>query len=241
MHVIKLDATDSTNDYLRQMILVNKLTTPTVVWSLFQKKGKGQRGQVWTSQAGENLTFSLYIPNLSRYADQLFSINKIDSVCLLEWLISFQISNITVKWPNDILSGDKKLAGILVESSVQKSMAKSIIIGMGINVNQIQFPQLPNATSMRLCKAKTYDLNTLLLSVVPKLIEGLTLTGKDWDHAYQQSLYGLNQNRRFVSGKHEFEGIIRSVSPEGKLVIETEIGEQLFEVKELQFVHIADQ
>ena len=240
MHVIKLDATDSTNDYLRQMILVNKLTTPTVVWSLFQKKGKGQRGQVWTSQAGENLTFSLYIPNLSRYADQLFSINKIVSVCLLEWLLSFQISNISVKWPNDILSGDKKLAGILVESSVQKSMTKSIIIGMGINVNQIQFPQLPNATSMRLCTAKTYDLNTLLMSVVPKIIEGLTLPGKDWDDAYQQSLYGLNQKRRFVSGKHEFEGVIRSVSLDGKLVIETEIGEQLFDIKELQFVHIAD-
>ena len=240
MHVIKLNATDSTNDYLRQMMLVNKLTTPTVVWSLFQKKGKGQRGQVWTSQAGENLTFSLYIPNLSRYADQLFSINKIVSVCLAEWLLSFQISNISVKWPNDILSGDKKLAGILVESSVQKSTAKSIIIGMGINVNQIQFPQLPNATSMRLCTAKTYDLNTLLMSVVPKIIEGLTLPGKDWDDAYQQSLYGLNQKRRFVSGKHEFEGVIRSVSIEGKLVIETEIGEKLFDVKELQFVHIAD-
>ena len=240
MHVIKLDATDSTNDYLRQMMLVNKLTTPTVVWSLFQKKGKGQRGQVWTSQAGENLTFSLYIPNLSRYADQLFSINKIVSVCLAEWLLSFQISNISVKWPNDILSGDKKLAGILVESSVQKSTAKSIIIGMGINVNQIQFPQLPNATSMRLCTAKTYDLNTLLMSVVPKIIEGLTLPGKDWDDAYQQSLYGLNQKKRFVSGKHEFEGVIRSVSLEGKLVIETEIGEKLFDVKELQFVHIAD-
>ena len=128
-----------------------------------------------------------------------------------------------------------------MESSVQNSMAKSIIVGMGINVNQIRFPQLPNATSMRLCTKKTYDLDALLLSVVPKLIEGLTLPGKDWDHVYQQSLYGLNENRRFVSGKHEFEGIIRSVTPEGKLVLETEIGEQLFEVKELQFVHIADQ
>ena len=240
MQLIKLDATDSTNDYLHQMILNNKLTTPTVVWSLYQKKGRGQRGQVWTSREGENLMFSLYIPNLTRRTDKLFSIHKIVSVCLIDWFLSLQIPNISVKWPNDILSGDKKLAGILVESSVQKSMAKSIIIGMGINVNQIQFPQLPNATSMQLCTAKYYDLNTLLLSVVPKLIEGLTLSGKDWNAAYQQSLYGLNQNRRFVSGKHEFQGIIRSVSPEGKLVLETETGEQLFEVKELQFVHIAD-
>jgi BirA family transcriptional regulator, biotin operon repressor / biotin---[acetyl-CoA-carboxylase] ligase len=241
MHIIKLDATDSTNDYLRKMLLNNKLTTPTVVWSLFQKKGKGQRGQVWTSQAGKNLMFSLYIPNLNRSADQLISIHKIVSVCLVDWLLSLQIPNISVKWPNDILSGDKKLAGILVESIMQKSSIKSIIIGMGINVNQIQFPQLPHATSMRLRTAKTYDLEPLLLSVVPKLIEGLTHPRKDWETAYHQSLYGLNQNRRFVSGKHEFEGIIRSVTSEGKLVLETEIGEQLFDLKELQFVHVADQ
>jgi BirA family biotin operon repressor/biotin-[acetyl-CoA-carboxylase] ligase len=241
MQIIKLDATDSTNDHLRQMLLANKLTNPTVVWSLFQKKGKGQRGQVWTSQAGKNLMFSLYIPNLTRCADQLFSIHKIVSVCLTDWFLSLQVPNISVKWPNDILSGEKKLAGILVESSVQKSTAKSIIVGMGINVNQILFPQLPNATSMRLCTEKIFDLETLLLSLVPRLIEGLTHPRKDWDAAYQQSLYGLNQNRRFVRGKHEFDGVIRSVSSEGKLVLETETGEQLFEVKELQFMHIADQ
>ena len=240
MQIIKLDATDSTNDYLRQMILDTTLTTPTVVWSMFQKKGKGQRGNVWTSPRGKNLMFSLYIPNLSRSADQLFSIHKIVSVCLADWLLSLQIPNISVKWPNDILSGDKKLAGILVESSVQKSTTKSIIIGMGINVNQIQFPQLPNATSMRLRTAKSYDLNTLLLSFLPKLLEGLTHPGKDWDTAYHQSLYGLNQNRRFISGKYEFYGIIRSVTPDGKLVLETETGDQMFEVKELQFVHIGD-
>ena len=240
MQIIKLDAIDSTNDYLRKLILEKNPTAPTVVMSQYQKKGKGQRGQVWTSQAGKNLMFSLYMPNFTVPTKEVFSINKIVSVCLLHWLSSFQLPNMCVKWPNDILSGDKKLAGILVESSVQKSTTKSIIIGMGINVNQIQFPQLPNATSMRLCTAKSYDLNTLLLSFLPKLIEGLTHPGKDWDTAYHQSLYGLNQNRRFISGKYEFHGIIRSVTPDGKLVLETETGEQLFKVKELQFVHIGD-
>ena len=241
MQIIKLDATDSTNDHLRQMLLTNKLTIPTVVWSLFQNKGKGQHGQVWTSQAGENLMFSLYIPNLTRSADQLFSVHKIVSVCLADWLLSLRIPNISVKWPNDILSGDKKLAGILVESSVQKSKARAIVIGVGINVNQNQFPQLPNATSMQLCTTKNYDLNTLLLSLVPKLIKELTITSKDSDAAYYQFLYGLNQKRDFVSGKHKFKGIIRSVTKEGKLVLETENGEQLFAVKELQFFHISNQ
>ena len=239
MHIIKLDATDSTNDYLRQILMENKLTTPTVVWSLFQKKGKGQHGQVWTSQPGENLMFSLYIPNLTQDVDQLFSIHKIVSVCLAEWLLTFQIPNISVKWPNDILSGHKKLAGILVESRIHKSIAKSIIVGIGINVNQNQFLQLPNATSMRLCTTMTYDLDTLLLSLVPKLIDELTLPRKNCKTSYLQFLYGLNQKRLYKSGENQFEGIIRSVTDEGKLLVETETGKQLFDIKELQFVHIA--
>ena len=117
MYVIKLDAIDSTNDYLRKLILEKKPTTPTVVMSQYQKKGKGQRGQVWTSQAGKNLMFSLYMPNFTLPTKEVFSINKIVSVCLLHWLSSFQIPNICVKWPNDILSGDSKLAGILIEST----------------------------------------------------------------------------------------------------------------------------
>ena len=241
MHIIKLDAIDSTNDHLRQLILESKLATPTVVWSLFQKKGKGQRGQVWSSQAGENLMFSLYIPNLTIAANQIFSINKIVSVCLADWFLSLQIPNVYVKWPNDILSGDKKLAGILLESSVQKSTAKSIIIGVGINVNQVQFPKLPNATSMRLQTEKIYDLEALLFPLLTKLLERLTLPWKDCNTAYQKSLYGLGQSKLFVSNKQEFQGVIRSVTSDGKLVLETKTGEQLFEVKELQFVHVADQ
>jgi BirA family biotin operon repressor/biotin-[acetyl-CoA-carboxylase] ligase len=139
------------------------------------------------------------------------------------------------------LSGDKKLAGILVESSLQKSTAKSIIIGVGINVNQVQFPKLPNATSMRLQTEKIYDLEALLLPLLTKLLERLTFPWKDCNTAYQKSLYGLGQSKLFVSGKQEFEGIIRSVNSDGKLVLETKTGEQLFEVKELQFVHVADQ
>ena len=122
MHVIKLDAIDSTNDYLRKLILEKNPTAPTVVMSQYQKKGKGQRGQVWTSQAGKNLMFSLYMPNFTVPTKEVFSINKIVSVCLL-FKPSFQIPNICVKWPNDILSGDSKIAGILTESNVHHSTA----------------------------------------------------------------------------------------------------------------------
>ena len=241
MHVIKLDAIDSTNDYLRKLILEKKPTTPTVVVSQYQKKGKGQRGQVWTSQAGKNLMFSLYMPNFNLPTREVFSINKIVSVCLLHWLSSFQIPNICVKWPNDILSGDSKLAGILIESNVLKSTANTIIIGVGLNVNQVEFQNLPNATSMQLLTGKNYDIDTLLLSLMTRLIECLTPPLKNCNDDYHKYLYGLGQSRLFLKDNKTYEGIIQSVNSEGKLVLETTAGMQVFDVKELQFVHVADQ
>lgn len=241
MHMIKLDAIDSTNDYLRKLILKKKPTTPTVVMSQYQKKGKGQRGQVWTSQAGKNLMFSLYMPNFTLPTKEVFSINKIVSVCLLHWLSSFQLPNICVKWPNDILSGDSKLAGILIESNVLQSTANSIIIGVGLNVNQVEFQNLPNATSMQLLTGKNYDIDALLFSLTTKLIECLTPPIKNYNDDYHKYLYGLGQSRLFLKDKKTFEGIIQSVNSEGKLVLKTTAGEQVFDVKELQFVHVADQ
>ena len=241
MHIIKFDAIDSTNDYLRKLILEKKPTTPTVVMSQYQKKGKGQRGQVWTSQAGKNLMFSLYMPNFALPTKEVYSINKIVSVCLLHWLSSFKIPNICVKWPNDILSGDSKLAGILIESNVLQSTANSIIIGVGLNVNQVEFQNLPNATSMQLLTGKSYDIDALLFSLTTRLIECLTPPLKYCNDDYHKYLYGLGQSRLFLKDNKTFEGIIQSVNSEGKLVLETTAGMQVFDVKGLQFVHVADQ
>ena len=241
MHVIKLDAIDSTNVYLRKLIMEKNPTAPTVVMSQYQKKGKGQRGQVWTSQAGKNLMFSLYMPNFSLPTKEVFSINKIVSICLLHWLSSFQIPNICVKWPNDILSGNSKIAGILTESNVHHSTASSYIIGVGLNVNQVEFQNLPNATSMKLLTGKSYDIDALLFSLTTRLIEFLTPPIKNCNDDYHKYLYGLGQSRLFLKENKTFEGVIKFVNSEGKLVLETTAGAQAFDVKELQFVHIADQ
>ena len=241
MHLIKLDAIDSTNDYLRRLIRENKPEKPTVVSSQYQQKGKGQRGKSWSSQAGKNLMFSLYIPNLSFASNAVFKVHKLVSVCLLEWLLSFKIPKTSIKWPNDILSGDHKLAGILIESSSNRSIANSIIIGVGLNVNQIEFQNLPYATSMQLLTAQKYDIDELLISLTNELIQNLTNPTQNFEQIYQKSIYGLGQKRYFRSNRKEFEAVIQSVNPAGKLVVKTPSAELAFDVKELQFVHVADQ
>jgi len=241
MHLIKLNATDSTNDALRILLSKNHSAKPTIVWALHQKNGKGQSGNVWTSSAGENLTFSLCIPSVTLPVDQLFELNKQVAVCLASWFLLHKIKNIYVKWPNDILSGNQKIAGILIETSVHKAVAKSIVIGIGINVNQLYFPNLPHAVSMRSITKINYDLEELLLSVTDRLVKTLSLPFKAIDESYTNLLYGRNQKRTFRTQNSEFEGTILDVTPEGKLRIQTQNGERQFAVKELQFVHISNQ
>lgn len=146
-----------------------------------------------------------------------------------------------MKWPNDILSGDSKLAGILIESNFHHSTADSIIIGVGLNVNQVEFQNLPNATSMQLLTGTIYDIDALLFSLTTKLIECLTLPLKKCNDDYHKYLYGLGQSRLFLKDNETFEGIIQSVSSEGKIFLATTAGVQVFDIKDLQFVHITDQ
>ena len=211
MHIIKLDAIDSTNDHLRQLILESKLATPTVVWSLFQKKGKGQRGQVWSSQAGENLMFSLYIPNLIIAANQIFSINKIVSVCLADWFLSLQIPNVYVKWPNDILSVDKKISGILIENLFKGKKLMGSIVGVGINVNQITFPENYHAISMKIIMKNVFSLKKVLHKFLDIFSHNIILY-KDFD------LLIKDFNKSFYRKNDLLEYKIKGNSKRGKII-----------------------
>ena len=135
MNIIKLDAIESTNDYLKSTDFNN----PQVVYTYNQYKGKGQRGNKWMSEPGKNLAFSIKIfPKNFDIKDQ-FKINVIFSILIFNTLKSLQIPDIKIKFPNDIMSGNKKICGILIELKVKGIEIDNIIIGFGLNVNQENF------------------------------------------------------------------------------------------------------
>ncbi len=116
MNIIKLDAIDSTNEYLKQLISNNLLPNFTVVTANFQSKGKGQMGSSWSSEAGKNLTMSILVFDILSDSQDMFYLNMAVALSVQEVLKNFNVPNVAIKWPNDIMSGKQKLGGILIEN-----------------------------------------------------------------------------------------------------------------------------
>ena len=223
MNIIKLDAIESTNDYLKSTVFNNT----QVAYTYNQFKGKGQRGNKWMSEPGKNLAFSIKIyPKNIDIKDQ-FKINVIFSLLILNTLKALQIPDIKIKFPNDIMSGNKKICGILIELKVKGSEIDNIIIGFGLNVNQENFGELTNASSLKLISNLNYDLDVISNLFIQNLTRHNYLNklfnlnlgfDKTLEH-YNQNLYGLNSNSIFQKNKSRFTGKIKSITSSGGINI----------------------
>ena len=131
MHIVKVDAIESTNTFLKEMCQQNTLENFTVVITNEQTKGRGQMYAKWQSEKGKNLTFSMLIRFDDLKIDQQFYISKIISLSIYEVLSDLLPTKISVKWPNDILSAHKKICGVLIENSVKMTKICNSIIGIG--------------------------------------------------------------------------------------------------------------
>ena len=172
MQIVKLHATTSTNDELRERFRESVLPHLTAIYSISQSQGRGNRGTTWQSEDGKNLTFSVLVSE-SVQDLTLFELNKIVSVALVEWLKNDLKIQAKIKWPNDILSVQKKLAGILIENTFQNSTWMHSIVGIGLNVNQESFNNLPNAVSLKNLTGKTFHLEELLVQFLIYLDKAL--------------------------------------------------------------------
>lgn len=150
------DTVDSTNTQL--MKDRDSLPDRSVYAALFQTAGRGQKGNRWESRPGENLTFSLLLkPVFLSVADQ-FILSQIVALGLLDYLAE-QGVKASIKWPNDIYAGDRKICGTLIENTLSEGHIAAAIAGIGLNLNQKEFdPAIPNPTSLSLETGKTYDV-----------------------------------------------------------------------------------
>jgi BirA family biotin operon repressor/biotin-[acetyl-CoA-carboxylase] ligase len=223
MNIIKLDAIESTNDYLKSADFNNI----QVAYTYNQNRGKGQRGNKWVSEPGKNLAFSIKIfPKNLDVKDQ-FKINVIFSVFIFNTLKSLHIPDIKIKLPNDIMSGNKKICGILIELKVKGNQIENIIIGFGLNVNQEKFSGLPHASSLKLISNVNYELDGISNLFIQSLtrhnyLNELLNLNSVFDETlsyYNQNLYRLNYDSCFKFNNLEFIGKIKSVSSDGTINI----------------------
>jgi len=162
MKLVKVDATSSTNTSLKDYVKLNSIKVPCCLVSDNQISGRGQRGTTWQSQAGKNLTFSVYLPRLNDIHKQTFKLSALVALALIAALEKYDIPKLSIKWPNDILSRQFKIGGILIENMFNQNRAGASVIGIGLNVNQNEFPGLPKASSLKSMTRSTFDLEILL-------------------------------------------------------------------------------
>ena len=243
MQVIKLSATDSTNTYLKGMSAREKVPDFTVVWAVDQQAGRGQPGNIWVSEKGKNLTFSILKKFDKLRAMDHFLLNILVSLALLEALKNLGIPDLRVKWPNDIMSGPGKICGILIENQVKGSYISQSIVGIGLNVNQQSFDGLSRATSLKNTTGQDYDLQellTILLSSI-KQYYGRMEAGSypELLRTYERNLFLRDVPASFQRPEGPvFEAIIRGVAPDGQLLLETAPGrEEAFGFKEVRYLY----
>ncbi len=207
-----------------------------------QEAGRGQRGHKWISGEGLNLTFSVVLTPDDFALRNQFLISQITALALCDMLKGYSI-DARIKWTNDIYIGDKKIVGILIENRLAGDFLARSIVGIGVNVNQIEFDEsLPNPTSMALCALREFERDEVLESFQKAFAERYSLLKSgEWEQIrteYNALLYRVNElhTYRLASGE-VCRGVIRAVEPMGELVIEWESGKKgSYLFKEVEFI-----
>jgi BirA family biotin operon repressor/biotin-[acetyl-CoA-carboxylase] ligase len=227
--IIRLKETASTNRYMQECLLKERLPEGSVVVAEYQSAGRGQVGNVWESDPGLNLTFSavLYPSNIS--IDEQFILSQITALAVKKTLDAYT-NGITIKWPNDIYWQDKKICGMLIENSLMGEHIHSSIIGVGLNINQLLFSdKAPNAVSLYHITGEKQDKEKILANIRQKLYHYylLILQGKDEDirQNYKESLYHKEGFFAYSDSNGSFEASIQDIEPTGHLLLQLRNGE----------------
>lgn len=237
-----LPETPSTNSYAYQL-LASLPPEGTLITTINQTQGKGQKGNVWTTRPGQNLTFSVIFYPLFLPPEKVFMLSKIASLAVRDTVSHFlPMEDVWIKWPNDILLNRKKVAGILIENQLEGMGIRSSIIGIGLNVNQLIFPEEieSRAVSMRKYYPDDLDLEKILQQLLFHLeswyIALRNGSAEKVNRAYFSHLYGYQEPVEMKIQNRNIKAPIAGLSPGGKLAVQLGDKLQYFDFKEIEFV-----
>lgn len=238
---IFIEKLSSTNTHASYLLRKGMVQEGTVIHTNFQTAGKGQMGNTWESQYGKNLLISIVLYPKSVKAERQFLISKFISLGIKDFLDEI-ISDVTIKWPNDIYAGNDKIAGILIENAIIRNEIEFTIAGIGVNINQETFTGgAPNPTSLKKITGKNQDtdecLSELLKSIDLRYRQLVYEKRALIDSDYISSLLRYDTWTEFRDNKGIFEGKIIAVTGTGRLQIEDRRG-RIYEYgfKEVDFL-----
>jgi BirA family biotin operon repressor/biotin-[acetyl-CoA-carboxylase] ligase len=236
---ISLFDVDSTNNYASNLMKSETLPHASVITAQFQTQGRGQRDNEWHGAANQNLmaTWIFYFDHLK--VANSFIYNQAVALALRSSISVCLGKDVYIKWPNDIIVQDKKIAGILIENNIQGDNVKSSLCGIGVNVLQLQFP-VSNATSMRLAGSNIESVDSMLVIVHEQLLKHLEMLHNNpvgINSQYLQHLYQRGKTIEFLYKDARLVGQIIGVDDWGRLQIATTSqGNQVFQAGEIRCI-----
>ena len=241
---IRLDSVDSTNRFAKELLSKTTPSEGTVIRTDKQYAGRGQFGSEWASEDGKNITLSVILYPKFLLAVQQFYLSVAVSLSVLEIIKSLiKDKKVTIKWPNDIYVDQKKIAGILIENTLNGIYLKESVIGIGININQEYFSsKLPNPTSIFLETNQKFDLDKIVLQLSSSLERHYSRLKsnkqKDLMIEYQNNLFRMGELSSFTSMENGeiVQGIIQGVEENGLLLLKINDQVHKFSLKQLSFL-----
>lgn len=240
--IVRLFEVNSTNDYTTSRIKDEGWEEGVVVCAKYQTNGHGQINNVWESESGQNLLCSFILRPQTIPISNQFLISKAVSLAVVGTLSPY-VDNISIKWPNDIYIGDKKIAGILIENSILGSTIEYSVAGIGLNINQSKFiSNAPNPISLKQATGKEFDVDNILNSLIEKMGFWYKLVScddtKKLDEAYVNKLYLKGKESSFEDCYGMYKGTIQGVDDIGRLIIKPSDNtpSKYYHFKEVKFV-----
>ena len=222
--VIKVKSVDSTNNYAAKLLNQTKVPFGTVIMAHYQTNGKGQRNTIWSSNGGDNLLMSVLLDLSFMPSEKIFFLSKSIALAIRAAVVDVIGIESHLKWPNDVLIDNKKIAGVLIENQWNKSKIVSSVVGVGLNVNQVDFQESFSATSLKKITNKNYNVDNILKVLCKKLNKYydqlVSLKYDNIDLEYHQHLVNNNKFCEFEENNMVFSAKVKGVNQQGELMLE---------------------
>jgi len=237
---IELGSVDSTNNYAMAQAAAGSAGHGTLYFAYDQWAGKGTRGRTWTSKPGENIILSAVLEPVALVSSQAFALSACVALACHDLFSRYAgVESTRIKWPNDLYWGDRKAGGILIENNFRGDRWTFAIAGIGININQTEFPATAgNPISLRQITGQSYDAVRLARELGSRLDRRYRdleagITGPIAE--YNALLYRLGREVRLRKDNVTFETVLTGVSAQGQLLTK-DVLEREFSFGEVEWV-----
>lgn len=222
--IIELTEIDSTNNYAMRLLNEGMAEHGLVIQADFQTAGRGQQGNIWLSEESKNLLFSIVLDTSGLPVDSQFMLNAMTTVSIANLLMTeYQLPDVKIKWPNDVYAGKRKVSGILIENQLRGSSWSNSIIGIGLNVNQRNFPDMLRASSILNETGKLQKLNQVLKKFLTIYNQNFLTLLTDYHlhfNLYNNMLFNQGMEINFIKNHEMYKGKVIMVNERGELQLE---------------------